>query len=399
MKLDPVETLAQLVAIPSVNPMGRPVSGPPFYENRLTEHLERTLRRLGLLVQRQPVAPGRENLIGRLEGEPPPERGGRVILLDAHQDTVPAEGMTIDPFSPTVREGRLYGRGSCDAKGGMAAMLAAIARLAAERPTGMPTVILSCTVNEEYGFTGAQALTQSWAGRPTGIIPRRPDVALVAEPTGLDVVVAHKGVVRWRCHTSGRAAHSAQPEAGENAIYKMGPVLVAIERYARDVVAGMASHPLCGPATLSVGTVQGGVGVNTVPDRCTIEIDRRLPPGEAPEDARRRLIDHLAWAVEPGSPPEHDPPFMQGLALSDKTNGPLAEAFSAVVGEVVGGCRRIGVPYATNAAFFSAAGVPSVVFGPGSLEQAHTQDEWLPLDQLEQAAEIFYRFCRTGQGV
>jgi len=394
VQLDPVETLAQLVAIPSVNPMGRSVCGPPFFEERLTEHLERVFRRLGLAVERQQVAPGRENLIARLEGDVPPERGGRLILLDAHQDTVPVEGMTVEPFSPAIRDGRLYGRGACDAKGGMAAMLAAVALLADQRPPGMPTVLLSCTVNEEYGFSGAAALTRLWTGRSSGIVPRRPDVAVVAEPTGLEVVVAHKGVVRWKCHTTGRAVHSAEPQSGENAIYRMAHVLVAIDRHAREGIGGMASHPLCGPATLSVGTVHGGLSVNTVPDRCTIEIDRRLPPGEQPEEARRRLIDYLAGAVEPGSPPQHDPPFMEGLALSDEANRPLAERLSAVVREVVGGCRQVGVPYATNAAFFAAAGVPSVVFGPGRLEQAHTQDEWLPLSQLQQAAEVYYRFLR-----
>jgi acetylornithine deacetylase/succinyl-diaminopimelate desuccinylase-like protein len=276
----------------------------------------------------------------------------------------------------------------------MAAMLTAVGRLASQRPPGMPTIVFSCTVNEEYGFTGAQALTRLWTGQSGGIIPRKPDAAVVAEPTGLDVVVAHKGVVRWKCHTRGRAGHSARPEAGENAIYKMARTLVAIERYARGVVGGMAAHRLCGPATLSVGTIQGGVSVNTIPDRCTIEIDRRLPPGEEPEDARRRLIEYLAWATEPDSPPQHDPPFMQGLALSEDANGPLAGALSTLVREVVGECRQRGVPYATNAAFFSTAGVPSVVFGPGFLEQAHTQDEWVPLDQLEQAAEILYRFAR-----
>ena len=395
MQLDPVETLAQLVAIPSVNPMGRSVCGPPFFEDRLTEHLEGVLRRLGLAVERQQVAPGRENLIARLEGDVPPERGGPLILLDAHQDTVPVEGMTIEPFSPAIRDGRLYGRGACDAKGGMAAMLAAVARLADQRPPAMPTVLLSCTVNEEYGFSGAEALTRLWTGRSSGIVSRQPDVAVVAEPTGLEVVVAHKGVVRWKCHTTGRAVHSAEPQSGENAVYRMAHVLAAIERYAREVVGGMASHPLCGPATLSVGTVHGGLSVNTVPDRCTIEIDRRLPPGEQPEEARRRLIDYLAGAVEPGSPPQHDPPFMEGLALSDEANRPLAERLSAVVREVVGGCRQVGVPYATNAAFFAAAGVPSVVFGPGRLEQAHTQNEWLPLSQLQQAAEVYYRFLRA----
>ena len=136
------------------------------------------------------------------------------------------------------------------------------------------------------------------------------------------------------------------------------------------------------------------MSVNTVPQRCTIEIDRRFPPGEGPDEARGGLIDYLARAAELDFRLQHDPPFMQGLALCDEANGPLAEGLLAAVQGVTGGRRRLGVPYATNAAFYSAAGVPSVVFGPGFLEQAHTTDEWLPLDQLQQAAEIYYRYCR-----
>ncbi len=397
MKVDLIETLSRLVATASVNPMGRDVAGPPFYEDRLTEHLEQTLRQMGLATERQPVAPRRENLLARLDGAAAADGGGRIVLLDAHQDTVPVEGMTIEPFVPQLRQGRLYGRGACDTKGGMAAILTAVARLAEDRPAGMPTIVISCTVNEEYGFTGAAALTELWTGRSSDILPRKPDVALVAEPTGLDVVVAHKGVLRWQCHTRGRACHSARPEAGENAIYKMAPVLAAIQRYAGERLGAGPADRLCGPATLSVGTIRGGISVNTVPDRCTIEIDRRLTPAEDPEDARRELIDYLA-AAEPDCPLEHGPPVMQGPALSAESNGPLAERLEAVVRDVVGDSRRSGVPYGTNAAFYSAAGVPSVVFGPGHLEQAHTKDEWVPLDQLQQAAEVFYRFCRSDPG-
>jgi acetylornithine deacetylase/succinyl-diaminopimelate desuccinylase-like protein len=412
MALDLTETLGELVALPSVNPMGRPVSGPQFLEYRVTEYLERLFDRLGLPWQRQTVEPKRDNIVARFDGDEPAAEGGRLLLFEAHQDTVPVDGMTISPWSPQVRDGRLYGRGSCDIKGGMTAMLAALARLVEERPTGRPTVLMACTVNEEHGYSGVQALTRLWAQCPTdappltppasargegsSIFPRRPDVAVVAEPTGLQVVVAHKGAVRWRCHTHGRAAHSSQPQLGENAVYKMGPVLAAMQAYARDVAPRVAKHRLCGQATLSVGMIHGGLSVNTVPDRCTIEIDRRVLPGEQSLTAYRQVIDFVNGF--PGVPAdiEHEPPYITGAPLGDEDNGPLAEQLAAVGRSVLGTCQIVGVPYGTNAATIAASGVPAVVFGPGSIDQAHTADEWLSLAELSQASEILYRFARGG---
>ncbi len=396
MQLDLIETLCELVAIPSVNPMGRVVSGPPYLENRLTDALEAIFARLGICTQRQPVEPGRENLIALLEGDISPKQGGPLVLLDAHQDTVPIDGMVIDPFRPEQRDGRLYGRGACDTKAGMAAMLATVARLASERPPGMPSILLACTVNEEYGFTGATRLTELFESDADSIVPRRPDCAVVAEPTGLDVVVAHKGMIRWRCHTHGRAAHSANPSAGENAIYRMARVLPVLEQYACNVVGRMGGHPLCGPATLSVGTIQGGVSVNTVPDLCTIEIDRRVSPGENHHQSRLAAIDYLRSELGPDFPVDHDPPGLSGPALPDTENGPLAERLITVARDVHGLCQRRGVPYGTHAAVYAAAGVSSVVFGPGFIEQAHTHDEWVPINQVLAAAEVYYRFCHAG---
>ncbi len=414
MILDPVEILEMLVAIPSVNPMGRTDTDPTFGEARLTDFLEATFARIGLATFRQSALPGRENLIARLDGSVRATRGGRLLLLDVHQDTVPVDGMTIEPFRPMRRDGRLYGRGACDTKGGMAAIISAVSRLAIERPAGMPTIVVSCTVNEEYGFDGARRLVECWNGDSNAILPRRPDAAIVAEPTELNVVVAHKGVIRWRCRARGKAAHSSRPAVGDNAIYRMAHVLVAIEQYAAQLGAGAGTvpiyastkmglsplqesgecHPLCGPATLSVGTIGGGVSVNTVPDSCTIEIDYRIPPGEEPDTVRQRLIESLATTGSPDFPIEHDPAYMVGPPLSDENNGHLADQLLHTVHDVTGGGRRLGVPYATNAAFFRAAGVPAVVFGPGCLDQAHTDDEWLSLDQLRQATEVLHRFCR-----
>ena len=404
MPISTLDILRELVSIPSVNPMGRN-NVSPAGESRLTEHLADRLAALGLFVQRQSVAPGRENLLARLDGDPHAERGGGLILLDAHQDTVPADNMTIDPWSATEREGRLYGRGACDVKGGMAAMIAAVARLAAERPAGMPTVLLSCPVDEEYQFLGMRALTAAWREGKWLPSQRLPDAAIVAEPTGLDVIVAHKGVIRWLCHTHGRAAHSSQPARGDNAIYKMARVVTAIERYAGETFATIPSHGLCGPYTLNVGMIQGGTSINIVPERCTIELEIRVPPGGDPRRARSELIEYLAKETVPflakedfGRPLsalEHDSPYLEGPALSDENNSELAERLVSTVRGIAGECRRRGVPYGTHAAFYSSLGIPAVVFGPGAIEQAHTAEEWIPLDQLQQAADVLYDFIKA----
>jgi len=397
MSLDLVDTLSQLVAIPSVNPMGRPVAGPEFYEYRVTDWLQGFFERLGLPWQRQVVEPKRENIVARFDGSPSPAAGGKIILFEAHQDTVPVDGMTIDPWKPTVRDGRLYGRGSCDIKGGMTAMLGALARLVAERPAERPTLIMACTVNEEHGYSGATALARMWTAQGAeSIIPRTPDAAVIAEPTNLDVVVAHKGAVRWRCHTHGRAAHSSQPQLGDNAIYKMARVVAALENYARDVPASLSAHPLCGRPSLSVGVVSGGLSVNTVPARCTIEIDRRIIPGEDGETAYRQVVEFVNKRTELGSALEHERPFLEGRSLGDGPNKQLATQLVDASRRVRSQAAEIGVPFGTDAATIAAAGVPSVVFGPGSIAQAHTADEWLDLDELSAASEALYQFVRAG---
>jgi acetylornithine deacetylase len=330
----------------------------------------------------------RENIVARLDGDP-----GQLLVFDAHQDTVPVTGMTINPWKPFIRDGRLYGRGACDIKGGMAAMLTAFARLANERPADMPTLFMVCTVNEEFGFSGARALPQLWQRQPS-IIPRKPDMAIIAEPTELNVVTAHKGVVRWRCHAHGRASHSSQPQLGDSALFRMARVLEALEIYQHDVVGGLAEHPLCGRPTISVGTIGGGISVNTVPDHCTIEIDRRCVPGEKPREAYAHVLNYLRNCLAADPLVTHDEPFSESLGLDDSTSGSLATRLCETARGVTGSCQIVGVPYGTNAATIADAGVPAVVFGPGSIAQAHTADEWIAIDQLQAASEIYYHFAR-----
>ncbi len=391
-----VAFLKQLVAIPSQNPMGRLDPGEGFGETALTDHLESIFERLELPHFRQSVHPGRANIIARFEGDWEIAGDGPIILLEAHQDTVPVDGMTIDPWNPLKEGGRVYGRGSCDVKGGMAAMLAVLARLRSQRPKKCPTILLACSVNEEHGFSGAEAMGSLLTGAESDFVPGKPTVAIVAEPTLLQSVVAHKGAVRWRLHTRGQAAHSATPERGSNAIYRMGPILGALGKYQDDVLPELGSHSLCGPATLSVGVIRGGLSVNTVPDGCTIEIDRRLMPEETPDQAQQHLLEYLAATVGMETF-ELESPFMTAEPLSDADNGVLARQLGESIRAVTGQWQSIGVPYATDAPYIARLGIPTVVFGPGSIEQAHTADEWISVEQLELAVEVLWDFIeRTG---
>lgn len=384
-----IEVLQELVAIPSVNPMGRELSGEEYLETRLSEWLCQFFSDRGIPHERIEVVSGRSNVVARVDSM----TDRPTVVLDAHQDTVPIDGMTIDPFDPVIKDGRLFGRGACDVKGGMAAMLHALARLAVERPDGAFNVVMSCTCDEEATVQGVNDLVRLWTDeqRHCDLLPTRPDMALVAEPTNLDVVVAHRGATRWKIRTSGRACHSSQPELGINAIYAMGKVLECLEEYAAGLADRVTPHPLCGPATLSVGRISGGVSVNTVPDECLIEVDRRVIPGEdgavVADDVRAFLEQRLDVDFEMLTP------WLIGLPLPDEGNQEWADRLLEHIATVAGPHQSVGVPYGTHASRFANAGVPSVVCGPGSIEQGHTKDEWIDVAELEQAAEIYFRFC------
>lgn len=390
-----IELLADLVRIPSVNPMGRKLDGPEFHEGRLTEYLAEFFDGLDVDYEVIEVVPGQSsNVIARYESA-----GSQIdLLLDAHQDTVPVDGMTIAPFEPTIKDGRLFGRGSTDVKGGMAAMLWAFRRIVRERPAHAPNVIMSCTCDEEATTKGINDLVRLWK-EPSGrsrLITRAPDAAIIAEPTLLDVVVAHRGVTRFKVHTAGRACHSSEPSQGINAIYRMARVVELLEQYAATLADKVVPHRLCGGATLSVGLIYGGASVNVVPDGCTIEIDRRVVPGESTQALYDDIVSFLRSNID--FEIVADAPWLNAPPLSDQTNARIAEPLLNVIEEVAGRRRSIGVPFGTHASWTDASGVPSVVFGPGSIEQAHTKDEWIELDQLGKASEIYYRFCaRAGQ--
>jgi acetylornithine deacetylase/succinyl-diaminopimelate desuccinylase-like protein len=404
-----VELLEELISTPSVNPRLADAKDRAVGAQLMTEWLGRFCGKAGWRWALQEVHPGRSNVVALVPGARP-----GVQLWEAHQDTVGVQGMH-EPFKAVSALGRVSGRGACDDKGGMAAMLAALMRCSAEPETARPTIILASTVNEECGFTGAKALADIWRDQDeaSGEAARssfhaggglsfdelrelRPHAAIVAEPTDLQVVVAHRGVVRWRCHTLGRAAHSSRPEQGANAVYAMMSVVQLLEEFHRETLGRRGADPLCGPSTVCVTTIHGGAGANTVPDRTVIDVDRRLTPEESPEDAVAETVAHLADRAElRGCRLEHELPWMQSRGLSNTANREWAEQVASTVRSIGRPCELIGVPYGTNAATIAAAGIPTVVFGPGSIDQAHTVDEWIAVDQLEAAVEALCAVAGT----
>ena len=396
---DTTRILADLVRLPSVNPMGSSHTGPDYLEGRVTDYLLNRLTKVGLSPVRQTVSPGRDNVVAILPATTP---DSPVFLWDAHQDTVPVDGMTIKPFAPVIENGHLYGRGSCDVKGGMAAMISALEQLSVLE-TRHASVVFVASVNEEFGFSGAKAFIKLFRMNDSEsnnegddaakelvqkVLPEGFNLVVVAEPTSLRLVTQHKGAVRWRIKVCGRSCHSSYPEKVVNAIYSAARVALLLESLASDLSLRKTSHP-CGSPTLSVGTIHGGMGVNLVPDSVVLEVDRRLVPGENPFTARREVMDYIS-ANCPTEIIEHEKPFLASAGLSSEGVG-SAEAAArlrkAVADTGMDAIEEVA-RYGTNACVYAEAGLPCVVFGPGSIAQAHTADEWISLGEVEKAEEI-----------
>lgn len=371
--LEPVvNLLSDLVAIPSMNPMGRAREGREFSEQTLAEFIAEFLKRSGIDAELQSVAPGRPNVLALVNAN-----ASSTILLESHLDTVHADHMAIEPFAPVIRDGKLYGRGSCDTKGSMACFLQAVINCL-NAGTLKQNVVLLFTSDEEYRFTGATHAAHN------GL---KADAGIAGEPTQLRIVRAHKGVTRWKMQTRGVAAHSAYPERGKNAIYTMGDVLSRLKQYA-ETLRRPSPHPLLGSPTLSVGVIEGGQAVNIVPDRCWIEVDRRSLPGETAEtilEPVRSLLHDLPEC-------ELFEPHLSVSGMEVPEQASIVQRLSTSVKEVLGKCIVESAQYATDAGIYTAAGIPTVVFGPGDIAQAHTDSEFIEIRQLTQAVQIVERF-------
>lgn len=369
--------LADLVSLSSVNPFEREVyTWPPFGEAKLAEYVAEFMTRFGCKVFLQEVLPGRPNVIASLQGS---EVCNKALLLEAHLDTVQIDNMTIKPFVPMVYGGRLYGRGACDTKASLAAMMLAI-KLVANTACKRPTVHLAATVDEEYKYRGVQQIIES---------RMLLDACIVGEPTKLDIIVAHKGCIRWRILTHGKAAHSSCPGEGVNAIEKMVNVIIGLRKHL-ELKYARQEHPLIGCPTLSIGLISGGIGVNTVPDQCLIHLDRRTLPGEQVELVLKEIncVLDVLREEDPFLDVSMEDPYLVDIPLDMSANTPIVKCVSRASTSITGDFRITGVPYGTDASKIAASGVPSIVFGPGSIADAHSAEESVELRQVAQAAEI-----------
>jgi len=365
-------TLASLVAIRSESPWQAPPS-PGYREAEIAAWLLEKLDGLGLETGSAEVAAGRPNIWARRRGT----GGGPTLMLCGHTDTVGVGGYLGDPFAPRVEQGRLHGRGACDMKGAIAAMLEAARLVSGTTLRG--DLLLLLVADEEHGMTGS-----AYAGRhgPTA------DFAIVGEPTGLAVCPVHKGEYCGRVIVEGKAAHTSMPSIGRNAIVDMATVIAALAAYGRDLERRQP-HPYCGTAFATVSTIQGGTGVSSVPDRCEIEFDRRTLPGEALQSILQEIETCLDQArrARPGLRVTLGPSSLYIPPLSTPLDAPITLACRSAVSAVTGNDAIVeAFPACTDA---PNLGIPAVICGPGDLAQAHTIDEWVEIDQLAKAAAIY----------
>jgi len=356
--MDPaIVLLRDLVAINSVNPTLVP--GAPG-EGAVADAIAAAMRRIGLDVVVEQIAPGRPNVVGVLEGR----AAGRSLMFCGHTDTVGVAGMT-DPFTPVERDGRLFGRGAQDMKGGVAAMIDA-ARVVSARGLAAGRLIVAAVVDEEHSSIGADALVKSW----------RADGAVVTEPTDLAIAIGHKGFAWIEVEAFGKAAHGSRPAEGIDAILRLGRVLGRLEAFDR-VLQERPPHPLMGTGSLHGSLIEGGRELSSYPDRAMLTLERRTLPSESDAVALaevKQIVDALAG---------EDLTFRADARLTFGRPAyeiPAEHVLPRTLGESLAALGRtpavVGASFWTDAAVLGHAGTPSILFGPGGAG-LHSTEEYV----------------------
>ena len=377
--MDPaIQLLRDLVAIDSVNPSLVPgASG----EAVIAERIAVALRAVGLAVRVTRGATGRPNVVGVLEGRAP----GRALMLCGHMDTVGVEGMTA-PFDPVERAGRLYGRGAQDMKGGLAAMIDAAARVAADGGLETGHLIVAAVADEEHASLGAEALVREHTA----------DGAVVTEPTDLAVATGHKGFEWVEVETRGRAAHGSRPAEGRDAILHMGRVLARLEAISAGLMT-RPGHPLLGTASLHASTIGGGRELSVYPDRCCLRVERRTLTGEPPDVG---LTEVQTALVELGREDAEFEASVRQLfsrpAYEIPADHPMCQALVQVLRRRGGDTAPTGMSFWTDAAILAQAGTPAVLFGPRGAG-LHGREEFVEIESVivcrDTLVELAREFC------
>jgi len=371
---DLIELLNYLVAINSINPDLNPGAAG---EGEIARAIAGWLERAGLEVAVHEPKPGRLNVVGIARGS----GGGKRLMLNGHMDTVGVAGME-NPFRPVVQDGKLFGRGSFDMKGGLAACMLAAAAAKKERLRG--DVIVTAVMDEEYAGLGTIAIAQRYGA----------EGAIVAESTGLDLIVAHKGFVWLEIETTGVAAHGSRPDLGVDAILKIGPVLQGLEKLQQEL-RQRKLHPLLGNGSLHASLIEGGQELSSYPERCVLAVERRTLPGETPEAVEDEM-QAILTGIGRG-----DPQFkarvrrgIDRLPMETPMDDPIVSILREAAINVNGAPPEItGVPYWTDAATLWQAGIPSVLYGPSG-EGAHAVVEWVDLQSVETCAQVYLEAAR-----
>lgn len=369
---DPVELTRELVRIDSRNP-SLAADGPG--ETACALALRRVLDAWGFSTELIEDTPRRGSVVARIGAGP-----GRSILLNGHLDTVQVDGMTHDPYSAMVEDGRIWGRGACDMKGGVAAMCAAAARAHAAGLLG-GEVIVAAVSDEEWSSIGMRDVLRR------GI---RADAAVVTEPTRLAVAPAHRGFVWFTITFKGRAAHGSRYDIGVDAIRHAGFLLTELDALERDVLTHI-THPLLGHASLHAGLIDGGTAMTAYPDRCVLRIERRTLPGETPADVHAQI--EAACAAVKARHAAFDATVVQEVYRAPSDIPTDAEIVRAVLEatEPHGGRAPVeGVSYWADAALLNEAGIPTVCYGPGDIALAHGAVEWIPIAEIVRATDVLH---------
>lgn len=375
-----ISLLSKLVSIPSMNP-GDENEDMTLYSEKnmalfLVDYFENS--EFPFLIETDEVLPNRPNLIVRTGVD----ENKKTLLFETHTDTVKVENMVISPFDPYLENGKLYGRGACDAKGQLVAMILGMEAAIEETKGELPiNVCFAATVDEEHLHRGVDSFVDQ---------KFKADGTVVGEPTELKLVVATKGSIRFKIITGGKSVHSANTRDGINAIYIMSEI---IQTFYKALVPKIEkkNHDYCGSASASITVINGGTQVNIIPDNCVINVDRRLLPGENWEDAYNEIKNTILEVLDPGlhSFVHFESPYLIDPSLETDIKSTFVHAISNEMRKngVSGGL--VGVSFGTDASKIAKLNIPTVVFGPGSIEQAHTKDEFIEIDQIVKAIQIY----------